>query len=444
MGNISSLLVILLSFIAAYYLRFDNVNLTNAYLVVLLAGLLISSVILPATGAYRTEFRWDLMRKMRRLIAGWALVITTLVAVAALLKVSADYSRIWFGSWVLTGCLGLIATTLMQFAWLRFAKRSKRNRKRMVLVGSGEAAARVERRLARDRAMQRDVVARFGISWPGLSVKPVSELRDYISQHCVEDVWIATALEDKKLMESALDALKDSVVDVHVVPDLYQYRLLNQKISEWQGLPVISLSGTPMTGSEWRLKSAMDKVGAATLLAVGSPVLLLIALAVRLSSPGPAIFRQQRHGMGGEPIGVLKFRTMKTHSEPEGQVTQATAKDSRITWVGSILRRTSLDELPQLFNVLKGEMSLVGPRPHPVELNDYFLTRIPKYMLRHKAKPGMTGWAQVNGLRGITDSEDKMALRIEHDLWYIQNWSLWLDLQILLRTPFVMIGRNVY
>ena len=135
---------------------------------------------------------------------------------------------------------------------------------------------------------------------------------------------------------------------------------------------------------------------------------------------------------------------MKVHSEPDGKLIQATQGDGRVTGIGTILRRSSLDELPQLFNVLKGEMSLVGPRPHALEHNEHYLNRIPKYMLRHKAKPGITGWAQINGLRGITDTEEKMALRIEYDLWYIQNWSLWLDLRILLRTPFAMMGRDVF
>ena len=143
-------------------------------------------------------------------------------------------------------------------------------------------------------------------------------------------------------------------------------------------------------------------------------------------------------------MDIYKFRTMKLHREAKGQVTQATENDERVTAIGHFLRKTSLDELPQLFNVLKGEMSLVGPRPHAMEHNDLFKSRIPKYMLRHKVKPGITGWAQVNGYRGQTETKEKMALRIEHDLWYIQNWSLWLDLKILLMTPFVMIHRNAY
>jgi len=241
-----------------------------------------------------------------------------------------------------------------------------------------------------------------------------------------------------------LNALSESIVDVNVVPDLHQYRLLNQGIVEWGGLPVISLSGTPMTGAEQRIKGVFDRIVSFLLIVLLSPLFLLIALLVRLSGPGHILFRQKRHGIGGESIDIFKFRSMKNHEKPAGEVDQATRDDQRITSIGRFLRRTSLDELPQLFNVAFGEMSLVGPRPHPIELNELFKARIPKYMLRHKVKPGITGWAQVNGFRGITDTEEKMALRIEHDLWYIQNWSLWLDTKILLQTPLAMIHRNAF
>jgi putative colanic acid biosynthesis UDP-glucose lipid carrier transferase len=444
MGNLASLLVILLSFVAAFSMRFGSSPLDGAYLNALLAGLLLCSVVLPASGAYREEFKWDFARRVRRLVAGWALVVTALVAIAALLKLTAVYSRIWFGLWVLFGVAGLLVMGATQHAWLRYSARSGRNRRRMVLVGGGEAAERIEARLSGDSNPHFDIVARFGKAWSDEAVAPLDNLSQYLVDHSVDDVWIATDLDDRLLLEQALDALKDSVVDVYVVPDLSQYRLLNQQVTEWRGLPVISLSGTPMTGAEWRLKAAMDRIGAFSLIVATMPLLLGISFAVKVSSPGPVIFRQRRHGIGGDPINVLKFRTMKHEPETSDGFSQARPGDQRVTWIGSWLRRSSLDELPQLFNVLKGEMSLVGPRPHPLELNDYYLSRIPRYMLRHKARPGITGWAQVNGLRGMTDTEEKMQLRIEHDLWYIQNWSLWLDLQILMRTPFAMTGRNAF
>ncbi len=273
---------------------------------------------------------------------------------------------------------------------------------------------------------------------------PVDKLAEFVASEHINEVWVAVPWDDRHLLESALQVLNESVVDVNVIPDLYQYRLLNQGIVEWGGLPVINLSGTPMTGTELRLKAVFDRVGSFVILLLISPLFLILAVLIKLSSPGPVLFHQKRHGVGGDAIDILKFRTMKLHTEPEGQVIQASRDDDRITKVGQFLRRSSLDELPQLINVLRGEMSLVGPRPHAVEHNESFKSRIPKYMLRHKVKPGITGWAQVNGYRGITDTEEKMALRIEHDLWYIQNWSLWLDIKILLQTPLAMIHRNAF
>jgi putative colanic acid biosynthesis UDP-glucose lipid carrier transferase len=288
------------------------------------------------------------------------------------------------------------------------------------------------------------LVERFGEAWSAHAVRPVGELSGYVRDNDIQDVWIAVPLAETALLEQALEALRDTLVDVHVVPDLHQYRMLNQNISEWAGLPVISLSGTPMTGAEMRLKTALDYAGATALVLVLSPLLLLIAVAIRAGSRGPVLFRQPRHGLGGETITVLKFRTMHVHRERGGEVKQARPDDDRVTTVGRWLRRTSLDELPQLFNVLAGQMSLVGPRPHATAHNRFFRERIPRYMLRHKVKPGITGWAQVNGYRGLTDTDEKMTQRIEHDLWYIQNWSLWLDIRILLMTPLAMIHRNAF
>jgi Undecaprenyl-phosphate glucose phosphotransferase len=384
------------------------------------------------------------MRRIRRVIAGWSVVLLMLISLAAALKTTDYYSRIWFGTWTIISTFGLVAILLITHA----AAIRRRNRDRKVhpiaLVGSGDAALRVEQQISEDPSSDMYVAARFGEQWSSSPVKPVSDLAAFIEKNSVYAVWIAVPWEDKHMLDNSLHELRESVVDVHVVPDLEQYRLLNQSISEWGGLPVISLAGTPMTPSERRVKSLLDWVVALMLVILLSPVFLLLALLVKLSSPGPVIFTQGRHGVGGDAIEIYKFRTMKMHEEAEGEVTQASRNDNRITGIGRFLRKTSMDELPQLFNVLKGEMSLVGPRPHAIEHNDLFKSRIPKYMLRHKVKPGITGWAQVNGYRGRTETREKMALRIEHDLWYIQNWSLWLDLKILLMTPFVMMHRNAY
>jgi putative colanic acid biosynthesis UDP-glucose lipid carrier transferase len=432
----------MLAALVAQWIRFESLALDASYFIALLLGLLAASILLPATGAFRREFRWAAMRRVRRLLAGWALVVMVLVVVSALTKTTAVYSRIWFGYWVLLGAAGLVLVQWLAWLRQRRLRRSGASRRKLVLVGAGAAAARVEARLAKDPQHEFEVVGRFGEAWSEHATGRLDELAAFVEDTEVHDVWIAFPLGQAAQMEQALELLKNSLVDIHVIPDLEQYRMLNQGVSEWGGLPFINLSGIPMTGDELALKKLLDRLGSLLLLIVLSPLLLLIALLVRLSGPGPVLFAQPRHGFGGEVIEVLKFRTMKPHQEPGGQVTQARPDDGRVTWIGRWLRRSSLDELPQLFNVLKGEMSLVGPRPHALQHNQFYMERIPRYMLRHKVRPGITGWAQVNGFRGMTDTEEKMLLRIEHDLWYIQNWSLWLDLRILLRTPLAMVGRN--
>jgi len=440
----NALLVIMVSFLLAFWLRFGSEPLPQEYLTALLTTLLVSALVLPATGCFRAEFDWAILRKLVRLTTGWAVVVLMLVSIAAMLKSTDSYSRIWFGMWVMMCTAGLVTMMLISHAAGLRRRRRNLQARRIVLVGAGDAAARVEARLRGDPAASMSLVACFGSPWSDTPVMPLESLADYIREHRIHEVWIAAPWDDKSMLKDALDAVRESVVDVNVIPDLYQYRLLNQNISEWGGLPVITLSGTPLTASEIRLKSLLDWVLALVITILLSPLLLVIAVLVKLSSPGPIFFKQERHGLGGELIEILKFRSMSEHEEEQGVVTQATPDDQRVTWVGRFLRHTSLDELPQLLNVLKGEMSLVGPRPHAAEHNDLFKSRIPRYMLRHKVKPGLTGWAQVNGFRGQTESEEKMELRIEHDLWYIQNWSLWLDLKILLLTPLVMVHPNAY
>jgi putative colanic acid biosynthesis UDP-glucose lipid carrier transferase len=439
----NTLLVVLVTCLLAYGIRFGYSALPAGYVVALLLALLLAAIVVPATGAYRREFEWAFGRKLRRLIAGWAIVVLMLVSLAAMLKVTDYYSRIWFGTWVLLCAVGLVAMLLISHAASVRSRKAGRNRRGIVLVGSGESARRVEAQIRSDPLSGLELLACFGEPWSESETRPLDQLAHFIDENRVQGVWIALPWEDKAILERALDMLKAVVVDVNVVPDLHQYRLLNQNISEWGGMPVISLSATPMTDAERRLKAVMDWLGALLLTLLLSPLLLLICLAILLSDGGPALYRQRRLGVGGESIDILKFRTMRSESAA-APFRQASPDDDRVTRVGRFLRRSSLDELPQIFNVLKGEMSLVGPRPHPVELNDEFKARIPKYMLRHKVKPGITGWAQVNGFRGQTDTPAKMALRIQHDLWYIQNWSLWLDLKILLMTPFVMMHRNAY
>ncbi|SUA91557.1 undecaprenyl-phosphate glucose phosphotransferase [Pandoraea pulmonicola] len=254
--------------------------------------------------------------------------------------------------------------------------------------------------------------------------------------------------DDKELTSDIIHRLYDSTAAIYLLPEFRFAGDLSMTSTDLAGVPLLALHDITVQGVLRMIKRGIDVVGATMLLAVLWPVLIAVAIAVRLDSPGPILFRQRRYGERGQPIVVHKFRSMRV-AQPEdaagatGGLRQAHAGDSRITPIGRYLRRTSLDELPQLFDVLSGEMSLVGPRPHAEEHNEMYRRLIPGYMLRHSVKPGITGWAQINGLRGETDTPDKMQRRVEYDRYYITNWSLWLDIKILLKTiPVMITGRN--
>jgi putative colanic acid biosynthesis UDP-glucose lipid carrier transferase len=243
----------------------------------------------------------------------------------------------------------------------------------------------------------------------------------------------AEAAPTSPALQQLWQTVADSTVTVRWIPDVLDALLLQGQISTLDGLPMIGLVESPYAGVRGVIKRASDVVVATAALLVSSPIMLIIGIAIRLGSPGPVLFRQRRLGLNGAVIEVWKFRTM-TVMEDGAQVHQATVNDPRVTALGRFLRRTSLDELPQFINVLQGRMSVVGPRPHALAHNQEYRQQVMAYMVRHKVRPGITGWAQVNGFRGETDTVDKMRRRVEHDLYYLQNWSLALDLQIILRT----------
>jgi putative colanic acid biosynthesis UDP-glucose lipid carrier transferase len=238
--------------------------------------------------------------------------------------------------------------------------------------------------------------------------------------------------------------VQGTTASVFFVPDVFGISIIQGRLQDMNGVPVVGICETPFTGTNELVKRISDLVLASLILVLISPLLLVLAIGVKLSSPGPVIFRQRRNGLDGNEIVVWKFRTMTTQDDG-AVIRQATKDDPRITRFGAFLRRTSLDELPQFFNVLQGHMSIVGPRPHAVAHNDEYRRLIRAYMVRHKVKPGITGWAQVNGQRGETDTLEKMAARVEYDLEYLRNWSLLLDLQIIVRTiKLVFFDRHAY
>lgn len=259
-----------------------------------------------------------------------------------------------------------------------------------------------------------------------------------------EHIYIALPLAEQKKVHQLTDRLSDTAASVYFVPDVFVFDLMNSRSHSIDGIPAISIYDTPFTVTDNILKRGFDIVGSAVILMMIAPLMIAIATAVRLTSTGPAIFKQKRYGLDGKAIEVWKFRTMTT-MDNGAVVKQATQNDSRLTSIGAFLRRTSLDELPQFVNVLQGSMSIVGPRPHAIAHNEEYRKLIKGYMLRHKVKPGITGWAQINGWRGETDTLEKMEKRIEYDLQYIRNWNIWLDVKIVFMTVFKgFINKNAY
>jgi Undecaprenyl-phosphate glucose phosphotransferase len=272
----------------------------------------------------------------------------------------------------------------------------------------------------------------------------LAALAEYVKSHHVDLIYITLPMASQPRILNLLNQLRDTTASIYFVPDIFMFDLIQARVDTITGIPVVAVCETPFFGFNGVVKTLSDYVIATLALMVAGPLMLAIAAAIKMDSPGPVLFRQRRYGLDGKEITVYKFRTM-TVLEDGGVVRQATKDDKRTTRVGRVLRRTSMDELPQFINVLQGRMSVVGPRPHAVAHNETYRKLVDGYMVRHKVKPGVTGWAQVNGFRGETDTIDKMQQRIEYDLAYLRNWSLRLDLMIMLKTVLVLFGdRKAY
>jgi putative colanic acid biosynthesis UDP-glucose lipid carrier transferase len=270
------------------------------------------------------------------------------------------------------------------------------------------------------------------------------ELPDFVKENRIQFIYLSLPMASQPRILHVLDELKDTTASIYFVPDMFITDLIQGRSGSVCGMPVISVCESPFTGSNGLIKRASDIILSLLILMLIAPLLLLIAIAIKLDSPGPIIFKQRRYGLDGEEILVYKFRSMRV-CEDGDTIRQAQKGDARITRIGAFLRKNSLDELPQFVNVLQGRMSIVGPRPHAVAHNEIYRNLIKGYMIRHKVKPGITGWAQVNGYRGETRTLDKMQARIDHDLDYLRNWSLRLDLHIILKTILVILkDRGVY
>ena len=343
--------------------------------------------------------------------------------------------------WVLaTPVLQLLAVRLGHTV-LRRESADTRNWRSAVVIGAGALGVKVARAIASRPVQGINFVgyfddrtdARVHVDSTGHRLGTLRDAAPYIRLHSVKEVFITLPLGSQPRIIELLENLQGTTASIYFVPDVFGISIIQGRLQDFNGVPVVGICETPFTGTNRLVKRVSDVVLAGLILVLIAPVLAAVALGVRLSSPGPIIFKQKRNGLDGEEIIVYKFRSM-TSTDNGAVVKQATRGDARITRFGAFIRKTSLDELPQFINVLQGSMSIVGPRPHAVAHNELYRQLIKAYMVRHKVKPGITGWAQVNGHRGETDTIDKMQARVEYDLEYLRNWSLGLDMVIILRT----------
>lgn len=442
---------ILLAACAAYRIYLGNWNLPTSYSLVTGIAVLMAALLFPRFNLYRAWRGASIFNEIRTITLAWALVLFLLFAFAYTTKMGIYFSRGWIGIWALLGWGILVGGRVLLRLALRWLRRHGFNQRRIVVVGGEGLGEELVRRLQFSPWIGLQVAAFFNASpethaEPGVPILGgLADVAGYVKEESIDQVWIALPLKDEDKVKSLLHALRHSMVDIRFIPDIFGFRLLNHSVTEVAGFPVMNLSVTPMVGVNRLVKALEDRVLAALILLLISPLMILIALGVKFTSPGPLLFRQKRLGWDGQPFMVYKFRSMVVHQEGSGQLTQASKGDARITPFGAFLRRTSLDELPQFFNALQGTMSIVGPRPHAIEHNEQYKDMIDDYMLRHKVKPGITGWAQINGWRGETDTLEKMQKRVEYDLYYIENWSLWFDLRIILLTVFKgFTSKNAY
>jgi Undecaprenyl-phosphate glucose phosphotransferase len=428
----------------AYFLVHAQWTLSDQYRFVLLLACLLTAMLFPGFQLYESWRGESLEKELRKILIAWGFVAVLLLLLGAAIKTTAVYSRLWMGYWFVVSSVLLISSRVALRSLLHWLRFKGLNERRVIIAGSGELADTVSDRLLSNRWIGLKLLGCFAESDGNLEycyrrvpmLGTLDQLAEYLDQHQVDQIWLAIPWSQQETIDQVLYELRYSTVDIRMVPDLVSYRLLNTSITEIAGLPVLNLSVSPLHGISELLKRLEDATLSFIILLLLSPLMLLIAIGVKLSSPGPIFFRQKRHGYDGREVEIWKFRSMRVHQEEDDKVTQAIRNDARVTAFGAFLRSTSLDELPQFINVLQGRMSIVGPRPHAVVHNNYYKHEIKHYMLRHKVKPGITGWAQVNGLRGPTDTLEKMRQRVEYDLYYIENWSLWFDLKIIALTLF--------
>jgi putative colanic acid biosynthesis UDP-glucose lipid carrier transferase len=423
-----------------------GVNPDEAYAALFIISALIALIIFPGRAETNSVLMPRLLTVSLSIITRWSLLVGIILLLGYATKTSSTYSRVALFAWfIVTPVLLVLAHVAIDVLMSRFL-RSVVNARSVVIAGAGELGQNLASKICSfhvgsmkldgffdDRGEERlSNEAEFHL------LGKLKDLPTYVRENHIDVIFITLPIRNISRVTELLDNLQDTTASIYFVPDVFVFDLIQCRTSDIDGLPIVALCETPFQGSQGIIKRASDYVIASIVLLIVSPLMIAIAVAVKLTTPGTVIFKQRRYGLDGREITVYKFRTM-TVSDDLDDIKQATRDDTRVTRVGAFLRKYSLDELPQFINVLQGRMSVVGPRPHAVAHNELYRPLIKGYMVRHKVNPGITGLAQVLGYRGETETVDAMRNRVRYDLEYLRHWSLALDIRIILRTLRIVL-----
>ncbi|AIO31049.1 undecaprenyl-phosphate glucose phosphotransferase [Burkholderia cenocepacia] len=452
LARLLDIVLIVAGSLVASQFRFLQVADNHFDSAVVTFAIAFSLVLFPAFGVYESWRGRSMLRLVGKISLAWLVVQACGIILMFSLHRADVISRLWFVYWTAITGATLIGSRITTHLALRSVRQAGLNLRSVAVVGYGQHCHHVVRKLDDSPASGFRATAILDLrpvvetAHPGVSTfHDFDRFATYVRDSGVQEIWLALPLSEEATILRFVNEFGDELVNIRFIPDVRSVALFDGAMIDLVGAPAINLVASPLSRHAMIQKEIFDRLFAAVALLSLMPLMVLIAIAVKLSSPGPVFFKQFRKGADGREFRILKFRTMRVHAEAAGVVTQATRTDARITRVGRFLRRTSLDELPQFLNVLRGEMSVVGPRPHAIEHDRLYQKVVDGYIHRYRIKPGITGWAQVNGYRGETDRLEKMQKRVEYDLYYLRNWSFALDMRIVLATVTKgLINTNAY
>jgi len=428
--------------LVASQIRFDDVSQRSFYLAFVAFAAAFSLAVFPALGVYESWRGRSKSALAGQVALSWLIVQACAMVLMFSLHRIDFVSRLWFVYWTGLAGAGMIAGRMVTHTVLGRVRNAGLNLKQVAVAGCGDHCDEIVRKIDLAPAAGFRATAAYNVQTGAkLNTRvPVFEdheaFANYVRTQNVGEVWLALPLTEERTILKLVDEFRNDLINIRFMPDVRTLSLFEGSVTNLLGVPTINLAASPLPPNAMMQKEIFDRVFAAAALIAVAPVMIACAVAVKISSRGPVFFKQRRKGADGRVFSIYKFRSMRMHVEKEGELRQATRNDPRITRVGAFLRRTSLDELPQFFNVLRGDMSVVGPRPHALEHDDLYQKVVSGYIHRYRIKPGITGWAQVNGFRGETDRIEKMEGRVAHDLYYLGNWSFGLDMKIIFATIF--------